>query len=68
MSEWAVIAASVSAVAATLFAGHRWLVKAYLKELLPNGGKTMADRIKRIEDNQVRIHERIDAIWEKLGS
>lgn len=59
MSEWAVVAASVSAVAATLFAGHRWLVKAYLKELVPNHGSSLADRVKRVE-------ERVDAIYNHL--
>ena len=59
MSEWAVVAASVSAVAATLFAGHRWLVKAYLKELVPNHGSSLADRVKRVE-------ERVDAIYNPL--
>ena len=59
MSEWAVVAASLSAVAATLFAGHRWLVKAYLKELVPNHGSSLADRVKRVE-------ERVDAIYDHL--
>lgn len=59
MSEYAVIAASVTAVAATLFAGHRWLVKAYLKELVPNHGSSLADRVRRVE-------ERVDAIYDHL--
>lgn len=59
MSEYAVIAASVTAVSATLFAGHRWLVKAYLKELVPNHGSSLADRVRRVE-------ERVDAIYDHL--
>ena len=51
--------ASVTAVLATLFLGHRWLVKAYLRELVPNGGSSMADRVRRVE-------ERVDAIYNHL--
>lgn len=66
MSEWAVIGAAASGVLSTMFVGHRWLVKSYLRELVPNGGSSMADRIGRIEDNQKRLHERIDAIYDHL--
>lgn len=59
MSEWAVIAASVSGVAATLFAGHKWLVKSYLQELVPNHGSSLADRVTRIE-------QLVDAIYDHL--
>ena len=52
-------AASITAVLATLFLGHRWLVKAYLRELVPNGGSSMADRVRRVE-------ERVDAIYNHL--
>lgn len=46
-------------VLATLFIGHKWLVKAYLRELVPNGGSSMADRVRRVE-------ERVDAIYDHL--
>ena len=46
-------------VLATLFIGHKWLVKAYLKELVPNHGSSMADRVSRIE-------ARVDAIYDHL--
>lgn len=66
MSEWAVIAGTATGIAATGFAAHRWLVKAYLRELLPNHGTSLADRVRRIEDAQTRLHERIDAIYEHI--
>ena len=66
MTEWAVIAGTATGVVASGFAAHRWLVRAYLRELVPNGGASLADRVKRIEDQQTRIHERIDAIYEHL--
>ena len=57
--EIAALAASVTAVLGTLFMGHKWLVKAYLRELVPNGGSSMADRVRRVE-------ERVDAIYDHL--
>ena len=57
--EMIAAAASITAVLATLFLGHRWLVKAYLKELVPNHGSSLADRVSRIE-------ARVDAIYDHL--
>ena len=57
--EMIAAAGSITAVLATLFLGHRWLVKAYLRELVPNGGSSMADRVRRVE-------ERVDAIYNHL--
>jgi hypothetical protein len=65
-TEWAAVATGVVSVVAGVAAGIRWMVKHYLNELKPNGGGSMNDRMKRIEDNQVRLHERVDAIFEFL--
>ena len=46
-AEWAGVAAAAVAVLAALFTGLRWLVKAYLAELKPNGGSSMNDRLDR---------------------
>lgn len=66
ISSWAALGVAGVTLAASGFAALRWLVRVYLRELVPNGGNSMADRVKRIEDNQVRIHERIDDIWKSL--
>ena len=55
VKDWAPIAASIAGTAAALFAGLRFLIKAYLRELIPNGGNSMNDRIRRIEDTQVEM-------------
>ena len=57
--EMIAAAASITAILGTLFLGHRWLVKAYLKELVPNHGSSLADRVTRIE-------QRVDAIYDHL--
>lgn len=51
-TDYATVAASITATMVAIFAGLRFIVKAYLQELLPNGGKTLADRIMRIETRQ----------------
>jgi hypothetical protein len=51
-TDYATVAASIAATLAAIFAGLRFIVKAYLRELLPNSGKTLADRIMRIETRQ----------------
>ena len=55
VKDWAPLAASIAGTAAALFAGLRFLIKSYLRELIPNGGNSMNDRIRRIEDTQVEM-------------
>ena len=55
VKDLAPIAASIAGTAAAVFAGLRFLIKSYLRELIPNGGNSMNDRIRRIEDTQVEI-------------
>lgn len=59
MVDYAAIATAVITVLAGLFAGLRWLIRAYLRELVPNGGSSMADRVNRIED-------RVNALYDHL--
>lgn len=57
--EWIAVAGTIVGILATAALGHRWLVKAYLRELVPNHGSSLADRVSRIED-------RVDAIYDHL--
>lgn len=66
VSNVAAVAVAAVTVAGSGFAALRFLIRSYLRELVPNGGNSMADRVKRIEENQTRIHERIDAIYDQL--
>jgi len=47
--EWAGFAAGITTTLIGLLAGFRWLVKGWLNELLPNGGKSLKDQVKRLE-------------------
>lgn len=67
ISDWAYVVVAIGSSLGMVWGFVRYLIRSYLRELVPNGGNSMADRVRRIEDNQTRIHERIDAIWERLG-
>ena len=59
MSEFAALVSALVAIIGSAAIGVRWLVKMYLKELVPNGGSSMADRVSRIED-------RVNALYDHL--
>jgi len=59
-ANWASLVVAIIAVI-TSFAGVvRWLVKHYLYELKPNGGSSLKDSVKRLED-------RIDALYQLIA-
>lgn len=46
LMDWAGISAAVTATLAGVGAFTRWMIKAYLSELKPNGGSSLNDKIK----------------------
>ena len=56
--------ATVAVAVMTIFGGFvtavRWLVKHYLNELKPNGGSSIKDSVKRLED-------RIDDLYKLIA-
>ena len=48
--DYATIAVAVCTVVGAFAAAVRWLVKHYLNELKPNGGSSLKDSVKRLED------------------
>ena len=55
--DWAAVATAVTTVIAGGAAAVKWLVKHYLAELKPNGGGSLNDRVKRIEDQIDKIYD-----------
>jgi hypothetical protein len=47
--EWAGFAAGITTTLIGILAGFRWLVRGWLNELLPNGGKSLKDQVTRLE-------------------
>jgi len=54
-SNWAGLAAAVSAVLTSFFLGLRYLIKGWLWTLTPNSGSSLADRLARIETRQEEL-------------
>lgn len=60
--DYAALAVAVSTVVGAFATAVRWLVKHYLTELKPNGGSSLKDSVKRLED---RIDDLYRLIAEK---
>jgi H+/Cl- antiporter ClcA len=48
--DYATLIVAVMTIVGGFAAGVRWLVKHYLNELKPNGGSSIKDSVKRLED------------------
>lgn len=55
--DWAAVATAIVSLVAGGTAAIKWMVKHYLAELKPNGGGSLNDRVKRIEDQIDKIYE-----------
>ena len=56
-TDWAGLIVSIMTVTAGFAGAVRWLVRHYLSELKPNGGGSLNDRIKRLEEQLDRIYD-----------
>jgi len=61
-ANWASLLVAIIAVITSFAGAVRWLVKHYLYELKPNGGSSLKDSVKRLED---RIDDLYRLIAEK---
>jgi hypothetical protein len=48
--DYATVAVAVMTIIGGFGGAVRWLVKHYLNELKPNGGSSLKDSVKRLED------------------
>lgn len=60
--DYATVAVAVMTIVGGFVAVVRWLVNHYLNELKPNGGSSLKDSVKRLED---RIDDLYKLIAEK---
>ena len=58
--DYATIAVAVCTIVGAFATSIRWLVKHYLAELKPNGGSSLKDSVKRLE-------ERIDDLYKLVA-
>ena len=59
-ANWASLAVAIIAIVSAFGGAVRWLVKHYLYELKPNGGSSLKDSVKRLE-------ERIDDLYKLIA-
>ena len=60
--DYATLTVAVMTIFGGFATGVRWMVKHYLNELKPNGGSSIKDSVKRLED---RIDDLYKLIAEK---
>lgn len=65
-NEWAGLAVSVTTLIGVFAISVRHLVKYYLAELKPNGGSSIKDKVKDIDDKVDKLELRIDEIYALL--
>jgi len=58
--DYATLTVAIMTIFGGFTAGVRWLVKHYLNELKPNGGSSLKDSVKRLED-------RIDDLYKLIA-
>jgi hypothetical protein len=58
--DYATIAVAVMTIIGGFAGAVRWMVKHYLNELKPNGGSSIKDSVKRLED-------RIDDLYKLIA-
>jgi hypothetical protein len=59
-ANWASLAVAIIAIVSAFGGSVRWLVKHYLYELKPNGGSSLKDSVKRLE-------QRIDDLYRLIA-
>ena len=57
IDQWATTISGFLAVVLAIGASFRWLIKHYLKELKPNGGSSMNDRLTKLETKVEIIYD-----------
>ena len=58
-NEWAAVGGVVLSTLAAAYSVMRFMVRAILRELTPNGGSSLKDQVNRIES-------RVDALYVRL--
>lgn len=66
IEQWVGVAVGVTTLIAAFAMSVRHLVKYYLAELKPNGGSSIKDKIKDIDQKVDKLESRIDEIYRML--
>jgi uncharacterized protein Yka (UPF0111/DUF47 family) len=66
IEQWVGIAVGVTTLVGAFAMSVRHLVKYYLAELKPNGGSSIKDKVKDIDEKVDKLESRIDEIYRML--
>lgn len=66
IEQWVGVAVGVTTLVGAFALSVRHLVKYYLAELKPNGGSSIKDKVKDIDDKVDKLESRIDEIYRML--
>lgn len=66
IEQWVGLAVGVTTLVGGFAMAVRHLVKHYLAELKPNGGSSIKDKVKDIDEKVAKLELRIDEIYRLL--
>lgn len=66
IEQWIGIGVGISTLVGAFALSVRHLVKYYLAELKPNGGSSIKDKIKDIDEKVNKLESRVDEIYRLL--
>jgi len=66
VNEWVALSVGITTLVGAVAMGVRHLVKHYLAELKPNGGSSIKDKVKDIDNKVDKLEARIDEIYRLL--
>lgn len=66
VNDWVALSVGLTTLVGAVAMGVRHLVKHYLAELKPNGGSSIKDKVKDIDDKVGKLETRIDEIYRLL--
>lgn len=49
LGEWSIVFGLVSAIVTAIYSAMRFMIKAIMREFVPNGGNSLKDQVNRIE-------------------
>jgi hypothetical protein len=64
--DWAALIVSILTIISSVAYGIRWMVKHYLAELKPNGGSSLKDSVKRLEEKISEADQQRSSMDKKL--
>ena len=72
-ADWAGLIVSITTIIASIAYSIKWLTKHYLAELKPNGGSSLKDSVRRLEEKiseadeqRCRMDQKLDRMYDVL--